>query len=66
MHQVLVLKDKIPKLSRSNLHRCLQRNGISNLEDMEEYKKINKDNEQTLEEHYKEELENKKINKKNK
>ena len=30
------------KLSRSNLHRCLQRNGISNLEDIEEYKKINK------------------------
>ena len=55
----IVLKDKIPKLSRSNLHRCLQRNGISNLEDIEEYKKININNKQTLEEHYKEELKNK-------
>ena len=25
------LKDQIPKLSRSNLHRCLQRHGLSNL-----------------------------------
>ena len=25
------LKDSIPKLSRSNLHRCLQRNGLSRL-----------------------------------
>lgn len=28
------LKDEIPHLTRSNLHRCLQRNGLSNLEAM--------------------------------
>ena len=27
----IALKDKIPKLSRSNLHRCLRRNGLSRL-----------------------------------
>ena len=27
----IALKDKIPTLSRSNLHRCLQRNGLSTL-----------------------------------
>ena len=34
----ITLKDQIPSLSRSNLHRCLQRHGLSNLKDMEEYK----------------------------
>ena len=26
---LIILKNKIPKLARSNLHRCLQRNGLS-------------------------------------
>jgi len=29
------LQESIPSLSRSNLHRCLQRNGISRLKDLE-------------------------------
>ena len=31
-----VLKDQIPKLSRSNLHRCLKRHGLSRLPRQEE------------------------------
>lgn len=34
----VTLKDQIPKLSRSNLHRCLQRHGLSNLKDIDAYK----------------------------
>lgn len=54
----IALKDQIPKLSRSNLHRCLQRNGLSKLEDMEEY---NNDNNTlgSLDKHYKEQLKQK-------
>ncbi|MDR0727882.1 MAG: IS481 family transposase, partial [Puniceicoccales bacterium] len=29
----IALRDKIPALTRSNLHRCLQRNGLSRLEE---------------------------------
>ena len=35
----ITLKDKIPKLSRSNLHRCLKRNGLSRLPRKENIKK---------------------------
>ena len=43
----VTLKDQIPKLSRSNLHRCLQRHGLSNLKDMDAYK--NKETNRVLE-----------------
>lgn len=36
------LKDNIPKLSRSNLHRCLQRNGLSRLPKEDSIKKEKK------------------------
>ena len=35
----IALKDTIPKLSRSNLHRCLKRNGLSRLPKEEVTKK---------------------------
>lgn len=42
MSSYIALKDKIPKLSRSNLHRCLQRNGLSRLPKDENIKKEKK------------------------
>ena len=38
----IALKDTIPKLSRSNLHRCLKRNGLSRLPKEEVTKKDKK------------------------